>query len=124
MAQDANQVTANPDEVRARIEQTRSDMAQTLARIQDRLSPSRLTAEMKRSVRHATLDRVKVGANKAGSTVRDVASHPAETASKVAGVVRRHPIPAALVALISAWWVVRAVQKRSRRAGPFLLSRL
>lgn len=116
MAQDPNQVTSSPDEIRLRIEQTRSDMTQTLARIQNRLRPRHLAAESTRSVRQATVDRVKGAAKRVGETANRVVSRPADTGVRLAGVVRRHPLPAALAGLMTAWWVVSAMHRRPRVA--------
>ena len=116
MAQDPNQVTANPDEIRARIEQTRSDMTQTLARIQSRLRPRHLAAEAKRSAKQATVHRVRGAAKRVGETASGIVSRPAETGARLASVVRRHPIPAALAGLMTTWWIVRAMYRRPRVA--------
>ena len=117
MAQDPNQVTLSPDEIRAKIEQTRSDMAQTLARIQHRLRPAHLAVEAKHSIKQATVDRVKGAARKVSEAANGVVSRPAESGARLAGVVRRHPGPAALLGLMTAWWIVKSMHRRPRAAA-------
>ena len=48
----------NAEQIRAEIEDTRSEMSQTINEIQDRLSPENLMGQVKDTVREATIGKV------------------------------------------------------------------
>ena len=89
VARNANSVTplppatsppsASPDELRARIHETRAEMSQTINAIQERLSPDHLMSETKDAIKEATVERAKQvaqGASRAADIVRDSFENP------------------------------------------------
>jgi ElaB/YqjD/DUF883 family membrane-anchored ribosome-binding protein len=100
----------NPEQLRADIEDTRSEMTQTLNEIQERLSPEHLMGQVKETVREATVGKVERVMHKAGETIADV-TEPAreamgragtaikETGRSVGNSMWRNPIPVALIGL-------------------------
>ncbi len=93
--------------LRADIEQTRAAMGDTLNAIQDRLSPERLKAQAKESIREATIGRVEKMARKAGDKAGD-------TGRGLMEVARDNPVPLALIG-IGAGWLLYNAKKRSKR---------
>ena len=61
MAQDSGEVipAADTERLRAQIEETRTEMSETIDAIQDRLRPGRLMTDAKASVKEATVGRVR-----------------------------------------------------------------
>ena len=89
------------DQVRSQIEQTRSEMSDTIDAIQTRLSPTRLATQAKDSVKNATVGRVRRFAH----------------SSKTAGgsfleAVRNNPWPAAAAVVVAAIIVVGLRRRR------------
>lgn len=113
---------ADPEEIRAHIEQTRAEMSETLEAIQQRLTPEAIkdqavdkvkdatdtakemareavreaTQQVKDTVRAATIGRVEQMANYTNETVRHKGGGMLET-------IRQNPIPAALAAIGIGW---------------------
>ena len=94
--------------LRADIEQTRAAMGDTLNAIQERLSPERLKAQAKESIREATIGRVEKMARKAGDKAGN-------TGRDLLDVARDNPVPLALIG-IGAGWLLYNSRKRSARA--------
>ena len=119
MAQEPNQMSGDaaaalptaghaptPGEIRVQIEQTRAEMSGTLNAIQERLSPGRMMTDARRSVKDATVGRIKRLAAKANGTP---GSDDARlSVDRVIHAVRAHPIPFALAAAAAAALVARA----------------
>jgi ElaB/YqjD/DUF883 family membrane-anchored ribosome-binding protein len=107
------------EQLRAEIEDTRADMSQTINEIQERLSPENVMDQVKEKVREATLGKVERAMERVGETIGEV-TEPAremigragntikDTGRSAAGVVRKYPIPVALIGLGVGMLVARA----------------
>jgi len=99
--------TPETAEIRANIEQTRTEMSSTIEAIQERLSPQHLKEqvkgqvreqfeEVKSSVRDATIGKAETMVRSASESVTEVRYTLMET-------IRQNPIPAAMVGLGLGW---------------------
>jgi ElaB/YqjD/DUF883 family membrane-anchored ribosome-binding protein len=94
--------------IRADIEQTRAAMGDTLNAIQERLSPERLKAQAKESIREATIGRVEKMARKAGDKAGD-------TGRGLLDVARDNPVPLALIGIGAGWLLYNSKKRTTRR---------
>src|ERR1041385_8175735 len=96
--------------IEADIEATRERMGDTLEELGARLNPRRLKQDAVASVREATVGRVERAA-------KSTAKRAAEASRSTADVVRRRPLPVAMIALgiaVGSLLVYSATRKRSR----------
>ena len=110
MAQESNSVSRDPapdaqptaaattTEIRGQIDQTRTEMGQTIDAIQARLSPGRLVSDARESVKEATVSRAALGAK------------------RVVDAVKANPMPFAMVGAAAMALIARAAV-RSRRSA-------
>ena len=110
MAQEPSPVTqqGDTDEIRARIEQTRAEMSQTIDAIQERLSPRHIVSEAKKTLKNRTLGGVKRLTGRGQAVVRDARAISWDT-EDVAVLVRDNAVP------IGAGLAVAAVAERALR---------
>jgi uncharacterized protein DUF3618 len=101
------------DEIRSRIEQTRAEMSRTIDAIQARLSPRRIVADAKQSVKDATVGRVKRFAARAKDGVRNPAGGEPWTTERIVCVVKNNVVPVAFVG-VAATAATIAIFVRSR----------
>src|SRR4029453_5529576 len=96
------------DEVRSQIEQTRAEMSGTIDAIQSRLSPKRVLADAKDSVKEATVGRVKRFTQLANNSGDGMLQR-----------VQANPLPVALLAMAAAGLLLRTLMnaKRPQRDG-------
>ena len=117
----------DPAAIRAEIQATREDLAETVSAIQERLNPQRLREEARVSVRRATIGRVENAADDASEKVKGVGNDVFET-------IKRNPAPAVLAAVGSGLVVHGepeplerpgdgALRATPRRGRPLLLRR-
>ena len=111
----ASPPSASPDELRARIHETRAEMSQTINAIQDRLSPDHLVSETKDAIKDATVERAKQIAQGA-SRVADIARDSLENPGRVVQTVRANPGPAAAVVGVATMWLAVRALRRPRAA--------
>jgi HEAT repeat protein len=83
----------DPDVLRDQIEQTRSEMTETLSAIQSKLAPHLLVDEAKDKVREVTREKT----------------------TQVLAFAKRNPIPVGIGGAVLGWLVVRAWSKRRNR---------
>lgn len=110
----------DPDEIRDDIEDTRTQMSQTVDAIQERLDPQRLkdqAMESAQSLKDQAIDSARdatIGkAERAVSSASDTAK---ETGSGIVETIKQNPIPAALIAVGAGWlWMNRTSASSSRR---------
>ena len=116
MAQDSDEVTpaADTERLRARIEETRTEMSETIDAIQDRLRPGRLMTDAKASVKEATVGRVRDLAIRAGDTAAGLAAHSSGASATVMSALRRNPVPAALIGASAGLVFVYALTRNAR----------
>lgn len=120
------------DAVRSQIEQTRSDMGQTIDAIQQKLTPSNLVDEAKSAVQDATVgavgnavgsatDTVGQAVGSATGAVQQAASGVESTAaslgSTVVETIKQNPIPAALAGVGLGWLIVSVRQQASQQGA-------
>lgn len=91
-----SQSTDDPELIRARIEQTRANMSETVDQIQEKLSPDHIKQQVQESVREATIGRVEQMADTATRKARNWRHNVVET-------VKQNPVPAALAGFGLAW---------------------
>jgi hypothetical protein len=90
------EVADDTTEIRAGIEQTRSEMTETIDAIQERLSPQHLKEQVKGQVRDATIGKAEEIMRNAGDTINEARYGVMET-------IRQNPIPAAMVGIGLGW---------------------
>jgi hypothetical protein len=78
--------TRRVGQIEAEIVETRTEMAETIEAIQDRLTPANIVANAKETVRHAATEKVK---QMTDNTFMDT--------------IRANPVPAAMIGLGAAW---------------------
>lgn len=87
----SNATTESPEEIRARIEQTRSELGDTLSALQDRLEPERLKEQAKEQIQEqvdAAKESVKEATvGKAGEWIQNVSDTISETTRPVVETV-------------------------------------
>ena len=112
-ARDASPATGDPSAIRAEIEDTRERLGDTLEQIGDRLNPHNIAAQVKGTVRDATVGRAQTAARTAADKVSEI-SEPAMVK------VRDNPLPAVALAAGLGWLLAgggRSVAKLGRKAG-------
>jgi gas vesicle protein len=82
--------------IKAEIEQTRTEMSDTINAIQERLSPQNLLDQAKDTVREATIGRVEEMVSNVTDTAKD-------TGGNLMQMIKDNPLPAALVGLGLGW---------------------
>ena len=127
MAQESNPVSRDsaPDaqptaaatttEIRGQIDQTRTEMGQTIDAIQARLSPGRLVSDARESVKEATVGRMKRLATATHDTLGS-GSRASLGAKRVVDAVKANPMPFAMVGAAAMALIARAAV-RSRRSA-------
>lgn len=95
-------------EIRAQIEQTRSEMSETIDAIQDKLSPETLKEQAQQMVHEATVGRAQEMVNNVGDTAKGFGSNMLDT-------IKENPLPAALAAFGIAWLVNKNASKPPKR---------
>lgn len=93
------------------IEQTRSDMSETIDAIQQKLSPQRIGEQVREQVHDATIGRAE-------QMVSDVTDTARQAGGGILGTIRENPVPTALAALGLGWlWMKRPSSSRSDSRG-------
>ena len=116
MAQDTVEITtaADTERLRAQIEETRTEMSETIDAIQDRVRPGRLMTDAKASVKEATVGRVRDLAIRAGDSAAGLAAHSSHASAAVMSAFRRNPVPAALIGASAGLVFVYALTRNAR----------
>lgn len=104
---------------RTQIEQTRSDMSQTIDAIQEKLSPANIANEAKDAVRDATIGK----AQNVVSNAQDMVSNAGVSARGFGGgiieTIKQNPIPAALAGLGIGWLLMSGRQSTATVPGSY-----
>lgn len=95
----ARHIPNDPQMIRVQIEQTRTQMGQTIEQLQERLSPERIKQETEEAIREATIGKVKQMTHQAEYEMK---SWP----TRVTRTVRENPLPAALIGIGVGWLLV------------------
>ena len=116
MAQGTSEVTpaADTERLRVQIEETRTEMSETIDAIQDRLRPGRLMTDAKASVKEATVGRVRDLAIRAGDTAAGLAASSSDASATVMSALRRNPVPAVLIGASAGLVFVYALTRSAR----------
>jgi ElaB/YqjD/DUF883 family membrane-anchored ribosome-binding protein len=96
---DYAEVDERTAEIRSDIEQTRTDMTETIDAIQEKLRPGNIVSHATETMRNATIEKVKHMGHSAKETLRGEAGG----SYRVMDRIRDNPIPAALAAASVAW---------------------
>jgi len=83
-------------QTRQQIEQTRSEMSETIDAIEQKLSPGRIAQDAKDAVRDATIGKAQNMVDTMGNSARDMSSGFLDT-------IKRNPVPAALAGFGLGW---------------------
>jgi ElaB/YqjD/DUF883 family membrane-anchored ribosome-binding protein len=107
---------------RAQIEQTRSELTETIDAIKEKLNPDRLVQQAKESVREATVGRAQEAMSQAMDTARETVGSAVDTAreagSTVMDTIRQNPVPYAMVGIGLGWlWMESRRQPRNDDRG-------
>jgi len=113
-AQDTD-TDARTGQMRRDIEQTRSEMAETIEALEEKLRPSRLAADATERVKTAAREKVRDMADTVTDTAQDMMDYTRDAAGTMADTMRHNPIPAAMVGIGAAWWLMS--QTRGRQAS-------
>jgi ElaB/YqjD/DUF883 family membrane-anchored ribosome-binding protein len=100
-ASTGDEEAANTEEIKAGIEQTRTEMSQTIDAIQGKLNPQNIVEQAKESVREATIGRVEDMVNNATYTARGASSSFMDT-------VKQNPLQAAVAGLSLGWLIMKS----------------
>lgn len=125
----ADDYDENTEQLRADIEDTRADMAQTINEIQERLSPENLVGQVKETVREATIGKVERAMSSVGETLTEVTEPAREMAGRaghaikevgttVADTFYKNPIPLALIGLGVGMLAMRSFRGTSYSKSP------
>ena len=90
-----------PEEIRSDIEQTRTELSETIDAIQERLSPEHLKEQATSAVREATVGKAEQAVSSATETARGTGARMLET-------IKQNPLPAALAGIGIGWLVMKS----------------
>jgi ElaB/YqjD/DUF883 family membrane-anchored ribosome-binding protein len=97
---------------------TRSEMADTVDELGERLAPSAVAERAGDAVREATVGRLESKVNDVTTTASDFVSSASETVQQTGGgiveTIRRNPVPAALAGIGIGWLVINRGQGEMR----------
>jgi len=114
---------------RARVEQTRAEMSDTIEALKEKLEPSHLVEQAKDTVREATIGRAQHAMDDAMDKAKDavgdamgrargavdrVGTTTRDYTSTIVDVIRENPIPAAMIG-IGLGWLLMSARKNGRR---------
>jgi len=102
--------SGDTEEIRAQIEQTRSNMSSTIDAIQEKLSPDNLKEHAKEVVREATVGRAEDFVSNASQTAKGFGEDMLET-------IKQNPVPAALAGIGLAWLFMKNGSRTSGSQG-------
>lgn len=102
------------DRIRAEVEQTRAELAETIDAIQDRLNPKNVVARAADSVRQATVGKVKTMVDSAIGS-----SGGRGYADDLMDMARQHPVPLAMIGAGVTWLLLRNRGGGSYRSGAY-----
>lgn len=129
-AEEQDDAAVEIEESRARIEQTRSEMTDTIDAIKDKLSPQHLMQQAKETMREATVGKAQEMASNVVDSAKQAASTAVEGAervmssasnsareagSTVMGTIQRNPLPSALIGLGLSWLWMNASRENAER---------
>lgn len=109
-AYDASDENKSSEEIKADIEQTRQEMSEKINQIQERLDPQRLKEHAQETVRSVVTDT----SNSIMSYLQTDSAHMGLAAIEI---MRRNPIPSALVGLGLGWLLVEALSSSNEQGS-------
>lgn len=99
-------------QLKAEISENQAQLHETVAEIQERLSPTHLKEQATTAVRDATVGRVENMMNRAGETAGQMRRTTRRAAEQVTSDIGSNPLPYALIALGAAWLLVNRQSPR------------
>jgi hypothetical protein len=103
-------------EIRAEIDQTREEMSETIDAIQEKLRPGNVVAEARDRVKSATTEKVRQMADSATETAQNAYDQTRRIAGEFADGARGNALPAALICVGTAWFLIDRYRQRDRSA--------
>jgi len=100
-------------QLRTEISENQAQLQETVAEIQERLSPAHLKEQATTAVRDATVGKVQNIMNRAGETAGQIRRTTRQAAENAASGVVNNPLPYALIAIGAAWLLSN--RQRGRR---------
>ncbi len=104
--------TDDPDAIRDDIEETRSQLGDTIDAIQEKLSPQRITRQVTDSVREATI-------GKAEEFMSDMSQRAQGLGASLGETLRENWVPAALIGVGVGWLLFRNGANRQQNRNPY-----
>ena len=105
---------ARTRQIRAEIQHTREEMAETVEALQERLRPANVIADATDRVKEATTAKVKSMAETAGETAQGVMRETRDRAYDVVEGARQNPIPALMIGAGVAWLLMGRSNNREQ----------
>lgn len=109
-------------EARARVEQARSEMGDTIDAIKEKLEPRHLVEQARETVREATIGKAQHAMGDVMDRARDTVDTVGETAqdvtASIARTIRENPIPAAMIGIGIGWLLMSARDNGAGRRYP------
>ena len=112
--------SAETEQIRSQIEQTRAGVSQTIDAIEARLNPSRVATEAAETVKAATIGRVKTLAQRINSAVSGATGVEPERAL---AAVARHPVPTVILGAAATAIVARTLNRSRTGSAEFRADR-
>lgn len=100
-------------EIRRDIEQTREELAETIDAIQEKLRPGHIVSSATERVKHATTERVRQMTRSASDTASSMMDSARD--GSIVGEIRHNPVPAALIGIGAAWWLMNSRSGNAER---------
>jgi ElaB/YqjD/DUF883 family membrane-anchored ribosome-binding protein len=106
-------------ELRARIEETRGRMGETIEEIGERVNPDRVKAELRAHAREQVEGIKNNVKEKARSTMREVKHEVRDTGRGIWDTIRDNPIPAGMVGVGLAWLIANRSDSHEKEYGHY-----
>jgi hypothetical protein len=108
------------DQIRADIEHTREEMSHTIDALQERLDPQRIKEKAREKMQQATVGRAEHFVQNTKKKVHEISEQisaaptPQDKGAVLVDVIKRHPLPAALLGLGVLWISWNLLHDRSK----------
>jgi len=101
--------------LKGEISHAQGELRETIAEIQERLTPSHLAEQARTAVRDATIGRVSHMAERAGETASELTEQARRVARRLPAPVRENPMPMLLIGAGVAWLIGSRLADRPGR---------
>ena len=111
----AEDTSERVEALKGEISQAQGELRETIAEIQERLTPSHLAEQARTAVRDATIGRVSDMAERAGETASQLTEQARRVARRLPAPVRDNPMPMLLIGAGVAWLIGSRLAEGSGR---------